>query len=107
MKKLEYPLLALTLINDKCDYIMTPVLQAGLPRAEICSNMPIALLCGRKEQQCLGLKNLHTNMGINPIHMLLDNIWAEIATGNMIRISIESLKLELGISVSIFSCKYD
>ena len=30
MKKLEYPLLALSLTENECDYIMPPVLTSGL-----------------------------------------------------------------------------
>ena len=107
MKKLEYPLLALTLTEDECDYIMSPILQSGLPRAGICRNIPRALLYGRKEHQGLGLNNLHTTMGITQVQVLLDNVWENTVTGDLIRVSMESLKLELGIKGSIFSHDFD
>ena len=49
MKKLEYPLLALTLTKEECNYIMAPVLLSGLPRAGICRNIPRALIYGNKK----------------------------------------------------------
>ena len=41
IKKLEYPLLALTLTEEELNYIIAPVLLSGLPRAGICRNTPI------------------------------------------------------------------
>ena len=47
MKKLEYPLLALTLTEDEGDFIMAPILNSGLPSAGLCRNIPRALLYGK------------------------------------------------------------
>ena len=60
MKRLEYPLLALTLTELECNYIMAPALNAGLPKADICRTNPRALVYGCKDYQSLGLHNLHT-----------------------------------------------
>ena len=74
MKKLEYPLQALTLTEKECDFIMAPVLMSGLPKAGICRHTPRALIYGDKEHQGLGLHNLFTTMGINRIQALMDHI---------------------------------
>ena len=65
MKKLEYPLIALTLTEKDCIYIMAPILESGLPKAGICRNTPRALIYGNKKHQGFGLHKLHTTMGIN------------------------------------------
>ena len=101
-ENLEYPLLALTLTEDECDYIMSPILQYRLPRAVLCRNITRALLYGRKEHQGLGLNNLHTIMVITQVQVLLDNVWENTVPGDLFRVSIKSLKLELGITGSIF-----
>ena len=44
MKSLEYPLLALTLTDDECTKIMTPVLKAGWPNMGICRTMARSLV---------------------------------------------------------------
>ena len=75
MKKLEYPLQALTLTEKECDFIMAPVLLSGLPKAGICRHTPRALIYGDKEHQGLGIHNLYTTMGINRIQALMDHIW--------------------------------
>ena len=46
-------------------------------------------------------------MGINQIQELLDNVWKKTITGDLIRVSLESLKLELGIQGSLFKCDYE
>lgn len=66
-KKLEYPLLPLTLTDDECDNIMKPVFQVGLTKSGLSRNIPSALLYGMKKNQELGSNKLHTIMGINQI----------------------------------------
>ena len=107
LEKLEYPLLALTLTEGECDFIMAPILQSGLPRAGLCRNIPRALLYGRKEHQGLGLNTLYTTMGIKQIQVLLDNVCENIVTGDLIRVSMETLKIEMGIKGSIFKSNYE
>ena len=46
-------------------------------------------------------------METNQIQILLDNIWGKTITGDLIRVSMESLKLELGITGFIFNYSYD
>ena len=107
MKTLEYPLVALTLTEAECDFIMAPVLAGGLPRAGICRNIPRSVLYGSLDHQGLGMHNLYTTMGLQQIQVLLDNKWKDTVTGQLIRTSLESFKLELGIQGALFSKDYD
>ena len=107
MKILEYPLVTLTLTEVECDFIMTPILTGGLPRAGICYNIPRLVLYGSLDHQGLGMNNLYTTMRLQQIQVLLYNKWKNIATGQLIWISLESFKLELGIQGSLFSKDYN
>ena len=107
MKTLEYPLVALTLTEKECDYIMAPVLAGGLPRAGICRNIPRSVLYGSLEHQGLGMHNLYNTMGLQQIQVLLDNTWKNTITGKLIRTSLESFKLELGIQGPLFTKDYE
>ena len=64
MKKLEYPLLALTLTEDECNFIMPPILKSGSPKVGIYRNMPRAVVYGDTSHQGMGLHNPYTKMGI-------------------------------------------
>ena len=46
-------------------------------------------------------------MGIHQIQALIDNVWKKSITGDLLRVSMESLKLELGIQGSLFKCDYN
>ena len=63
-KALEYPLVALTLTEEGCDYIMVLVLQGGLPKAGICRNIPRTVLYGSLDHHELGIHNMYTIMGL-------------------------------------------
>ena len=62
VKTLEYPLVVLTLTEEECNYIMTPILEGELPRSGICRNIPWVVLYGDKDHQGLETQNLHTIM---------------------------------------------
>ena len=64
MEILEYPLVALTLTEKKCDHIMAPIFDGVLPKAGICRNILRALLYGDPEHQGLGLHNIYTTMNL-------------------------------------------
>ena len=99
-------MVALTLSKSQCDYIMAPALDGGLPRARICKNIPRAMLYGNLEHQGMMLYNLYTTMGLQQVQALLTNIWKDNTTGKLLRISLESFKLELEICGSIFHHNY-
>ena len=66
-----------------------------------------AVFYGDPEHQGLGVHTIYTTMGIYQLQALLDNIWKDNITGRLIRVSIESFKLDLGVTGSLFSEKYD
>ena len=66
-----------------------------------------AVFYGDPEHQGLGVHNMYTTMVIYQLQALLDNIWKDNITGRLIRVSIESFKLDLGVTGPLFSEKYD
>ena len=107
IKTLEYPLVALTLTEEECDFIVALVLAGGLLRAGICINIPRSVLYGSLDHQGMGMHNLYTTMGLQQIQVLLDNTWNDMVIGQLFRTSLESFKLELGTQCSLFSNDYD
>ena len=97
MKSLEYPLLATTLSIEECTHIMAPILSAGLPNAGMCRNMARSLVYGPSKYQGLDIHNLYTTQGITHLAALVNNIWRDTETGKLMIISLENMKLELGI----------
>ena len=89
MKRLEYPLIALTLTEKECDHIMALILDGALPRAVICGNIPRAMLHGDPKYQGLGVHNLYTTMGIYQLQAILENIWKDTITDRLMRVPIE------------------
>ena len=107
MKSLEYPLLATTISIKECTYIMAPILSAGLPNAGMCRNMARSLVYGPSKYQGLDIHNLYTTQGITHLAALVDHIWRDTDTGKLMIISLENMKLELGIQGSVFNQDYE
>ena len=107
MKSLEYPLLALTITDKECKTIMAPVLEASLTKSHICRTFPRAVVYGPTHEKGLGMKNLYTTKGLSQLSAILQFINDKHnITGKLIRASIESAKIEMGIGSDIFICNY-
>ena len=99
-------MVVITSSKSQYDHIMAHVLDGGLPRAGMCKNMPRDVLYGDLDHQGMGIHNLYTTMGLQQIKALITNIWKDNIAGKLLRVSLESFKLELGISGSIFHHNY-
>ena len=97
LKSLQYPLPATTLTEQQCALIMSPLLQAGLPSSGIVRTIPRALVLGPKYYQGLGFPCLFTYQQADHVERLMKYCMAEDnMTGQLLRQSIESTKLEIG-----------
>ena len=56
--------------------------------------------------QGLGLKNLFVNQGIIHVCDIIEHTWMKIITGHFIQMSLESLRIELGINQCILQANY-
>ena len=96
-KSLEYPLPATTFTQADCEFILRPVLCAGLPSSGISRNFPRALVHAPRRYQGLGLPNLWISQGVSHLlHALRHGSHSSI-TGQLLRTSLESLILDLGL----------
>ena len=57
--------------------------------------------------QGVGLKNLYVQQGIDHVCDIVDHIWKDDITGRFIQVSLENLRLELGINQPILNSDYD
>ena len=107
MKSLEYPLPALTLTQNQCKEIMKPVLQAALAKSSLIKNFPRAVLYGPKQEGGLQLNDLYTSQGLSHIQKFQQHIDKPSITGKLIRVSMETAILEVGIGRNIFNLNYN
>ncbi len=104
---LHHPLPATTMSLKQCAAIMTPTLQAGLPCSGIVRTFPRALEYGPIEYQGLGIPNLYTSQGISHIERIPKYSCLDVdITGQLIRASVEQLKLEIGCNGPVLSLPY-
>ncbi len=102
LKSLEYPLPALTLSEQDCTSIMWPLLRNFLPKAGVNRTMKRDVVYGPLESQGLNLRNIYLSQGISHISDIIEHVWKGTITGHFITMSLELLRLELGINGSIF-----
>jgi hypothetical protein len=96
-KTLEYPLNALTLSKQECEFIMAPAMQAGLNGCGICRNLPYALRHGPSKDQGLRVPHIYTLQGIARIMDLLNHNHSPNTTGFLHRANLDQLIIELGL----------
>jgi len=95
------------LYRTQCDAIMTPILQAGLPCSGMVRTFPRTLVYGTIQYQGLGVPNLYTSQGIAHIDRILKySHIGDDTTGQLIRASMEQLKLEIGYNGPTLSLPY-
>ena len=102
VKKLEYPLLALTLTKEECNHILRPLYAATLPKARINCNFSQAML--RAPGGLLGLEMpcLYTQQIVSHMECLLRHGGTDSITGQLLEASIEVSKTELGMQGDLF-----
>ena len=86
---------------------MAPVLQACLPKSSIARTFPHKVIYGPKEDGGLGQINLFVKQGTSKIAMLAEHLAMDSMTGDLLRCSIESAKVEIGVGQNIFELDFD
>lgn len=84
LKTIQYPMLALTLTEEECNYIMAPVLQVALPKTAISQNFLRKTLYAPVEEGGLGKQNLYTYQGTSQISLLHDHLALNTMTGELL-----------------------
>jgi hypothetical protein len=97
MKSLEYPMMATTMSKQEWNFILRPILLSGLPKCGVARTFPREVVHGPLEFQGLNVYHPHTLQGIVHIQTCLQQGVRQSITGDLLRASIEQLKLELGL----------
>jgi hypothetical protein len=84
--------------EKECNFIMSLVLQDGLPCSGIVRTLPHTLIYGTTKYQGLGIPSLYTEQGIAHISKLLQRGHQASITGDLLRASLQALQVELGSS---------
>ena len=105
-KTLEYPLHATTLTLQECEEIMAPAKTEILHGLQICDRFPLALLFGPQSKLGLGLKHLYTLQGIMHLEDLIHQTSQGTLTGEMYRLTLEQLIVNIGYGDDLFSAPY-
>jgi hypothetical protein len=96
MKTLEYPMNATKISETESDFIMGPIREFGLPKAEACSKFPWTLLYGSKICQGIELMLRYYAHKLEHIAICIYEGERHIITCELIRASLEQLKLKVG-----------
>lgn len=107
MKSLEYPLPATTLSSVQCDYIMKPIYKLCLPKLKVVGTFPISLRYSAIQHFGLQLPNLYWLQGYYHLDRLIRYAKSMHLTGQLIRHSLENLRLELGCNGQLFDLPYN
>ena len=106
MKTIEYPLQALTLTKEECTYIMEPIMVSGLNGIGVCRNLPRVVAYAPVKYQGIGVKDPYTTMCIRHMELLMEDTRWQTYTGGKLRISLEAMKVEVGIGGSVLTQDY-
>lgn len=107
MRILEYPLLALTLIESNCTYIMAPVLSGVLSDMGICRTMARTLMYAPLKHHGICINKLYTSHGLVHVNEGMSHVCIRTETGYILRTSMDHVKLGLGIRGSLFKHDYN
>jgi hypothetical protein len=106
-KTLLYPLPALNLTKEECEKLMAPILQYCLPAMGFCRNFPRDIVFAPISCMGVGIEHLYTIQEIMRLKDLVYHTTYDTDTGNLYRISLEILLIEVGISANLSELNYD
>jgi hypothetical protein len=91
LKTLEYPMVATTITEKLCEYIMAPILQAGLPRAGIARHFPRDVLFGPKSLQGFGIFHRWYHQELMHLITSIQQSSFQSISGGLLSTSLEQL----------------
>ena len=103
---LIYPVPAMALMKAKSNYIMAPILQGVLNAIGIQWNLPRAVVYAPLKFQGSEVQSPYVESGIDHISMLMQETHKQSQMGQLLCMSIEATKVEIGISGSLFQQSY-
>jgi len=102
--QLHYVLPSTTFTQAQCNLIMAPCFRGGLPAAGYMRSFLRALLQAPYKYFGLGITNLYHGQGIQHLLALLHHgLNPDDITGKLLCISLETMRIELGVNGQIFA----
>ena len=106
-KKLDYPLLALSLSNNECGELIAIIKDSGLPHSSIWKKSPLNFVHGTSDYIGIGMDDLYIIQGSYKIEIVHEFLSRSDMTGNLLRSEIEWSTIHVGIGRGIFYLDYD
>ena len=106
LSSLKYPAPALSLTRKDWKYITAPLYKTGLQASGICNKLPTVIRHGATSHLGLNLPCMYLTQGIQKLIKYIHSISTPTILGQMLRLSEETLKLELGLSGNLYSLPY-
>jgi hypothetical protein len=106
MKTLEYPMVAISLTRAQWNKVMSPLLQAVLPRIGMSHNFPHKVIYAPLSRNGLGLVHPYDNQHLQQLQTVLRHGDRHSPTGQLLRASFEQMQLEIGTSEPFLSLPF-
>jgi hypothetical protein len=103
---LKWPLAATCLSEEQCKRIMRPALRAALPRIGFVPGFPRDLVHAPKKYLGLDIPNLFAHQVTSHIQKIIQFCQSKSLTGELIRTSMQQLRVELGVNGPIFELPF-
>ena len=103
---LKWPMPATCLTEDQIEQIMRPALKVALPRIGFVSTFPKDLVHATKKYQGLAIPHLFVHQLATHIQKMLRFCHSSSLTGELLRTSMQQLKIELGTQGSILELPF-
>jgi hypothetical protein len=106
MKMIKYPLPALTLNKKQYKYFMSPIMSGSLNSIGVVCTFPHVVAYAPLKYQGITVKDSYMTMGIAHIKMPMEEFPRESQRGKKLQLSLEAMKVEVGLGSSIFPQSY-
>ena len=106
LKAIEHPLVATSFTKQQTDYIMAPILKAGLHSIQVQSNFPRDLVYGPTRYQGLGISDPWAVQLIEHLQVILRHCSRPTITGKLLNTNMENITLELGSGTPFWDLDY-
>ena len=97
-RSLRYPLAATAMNRGECKDIQIPLCKYSLGKLGVVRTAPMTIATGPVRFGGLGLAHMYENQMIDHIHVMMQHGHLQTVTGKLLRISLENLALESGMS---------
>jgi hypothetical protein len=107
IKYLQYPLIALILIQQEYHDLVVPIYDICLPRSHIYHKSRKDLVYGDSSVLGLGLDDLYINQDVSCVNAYITHLHDNILTDSLIQSSLERSTIHVGVERNLLSLDYD